>query len=354
MLRLYPDFRVGGKPKFILADEPPKLMFIPDQVRKCVVFIGYRLPSGEMSLQGTGFLVGRTIEGTGQAFYYLVTAAHVIQGISSIDNFDGKVLLRMNFLDGNAYTVESDISNWKFHPDEIEVDVAVLPNVSNLADVGDIQAIALEMFLNEQIRVENDLGLGDEVFLTGLFHNHHGKQRNIPIVRAGNIAAMPEEKVRTRMGFIDAYLVEARSIGGISGSPVFLYQGIDRKYAKNTIITGTGERASTFFLLGLMHGHYNLDLLSEDAIDMDAKGREVVNMGIAIVVPSEKILEVINQPMIREPEDAHEKQLRESQMPTLDSIGETKGITQAGFEDALKMASRKISEPVSEKKETSE
>lgn len=326
-------------------------MFIPDEVRKCVIYIGYRLPNGEMSLQGTAFFVARTIEGTEKGFIYLLTAAHVIQGINTVDNFDGKVLLRVNFLDGNAHTIESDISQWKFHPDEIEVDVAVLPNVNISAF--DTKAIPIDMFLDEAIKIENDLGLGDEVFLTGLFHNHHGKQRNIPIVRAGNIAAMPEEKVHTKFGFIDAYLVEARSIGGISGSPVFVYQGIDRKYSKGTLLAGTGERSSTFFLLGLMHGHYNLDLLSEDAVDMDAKAKEVVNLGIAIVVPSEKILEVINQPMIKEEEDKITAEVKARLLPAMDSVGE-KEVFQVDFEDALRRVSRKTYAPDEETKETLE
>jgi hypothetical protein len=323
---LYPDFRVGGKPKFILAKEPPKLMFIPDEVRKCVVYVGYRSPDGEMSLSGTGFLVARAIENTSRAFYYIVTAAHVIQGISSKENFDGNILFRVNFKDGNAYTVESPVENWRFHPEESEVDVAVLPNIGALVDKADIRALPIGMFLDEKIRIDNDLGLGDEVFLTGLFHNHHGRKRNIPIVRAGNIAAMPEEKVKTEMGYIDAYLVEARSIGGISGAPVFLYQGMDRKYAKGSILTGTGIRTSTFYFLGLMHGHYNVDLLSQDAVDMDVRAKEVVNMGIAIVVPSEKVLEVINQPMIRDNEIEYEKKLQENLTPTMDSLEESGSV----------------------------
>ena len=328
MLQLYPDFRIGGKPKFVLADKPPKLMKIPDEIRKCVVYVGYRLPNGEMSLQGTAFLVARAIDGTDLAFYYLITAAHVIRGISSLDNFNGKVLLRVNFFDGNAYTIESDINNWRFHPEQPEVDVAVLPNVANLSDNTDVKAIPLWMFLDEIKLIEFDAGIGDEVFLTGLFHNHHGRKRNIPIVRAGNIAAMPEEKVLTRMGFIDAYLVEARSIGGISGSPVFLYlSGMDRIYPKGTVLMGAGERVGNFYFLGLMHGHYNVDLLSEDAVDMDAKAREVVNMGIAIVIPSEKILEVINQPMIKENEDKQENLIRQSQLPTFDSVEVNTGLT---------------------------
>src|SRR5215213_9491133 len=100
---LYPDLRVGGNPRFILADEPPNLMLIPDEVRKCVAYIGYRKPTGEMSLQGTAFFVGRPIEGTDKSFCYIVTAKHVIQGIGS-KTPNGQVILRVNFTDGNAYT----------------------------------------------------------------------------------------------------------------------------------------------------------------------------------------------------------------------------------------------------------
>jgi hypothetical protein len=353
MLQLYPDFRVGGKPKFILASEPPKLMFIPDEVRKCVVYIGYRLSSGEMSLQGTAFEVSRPVEGVeGRSYHYLITTAHVIKGISSKENFDGKILLRVNLNTGDAQTVETDASDWLFHPEESEVDVAVLPFVSELNLNADIKSIPVYMFLDEQLQSKLEISIGDEVFLTGMFHNHHGRKRNIPIVRVGNIAAKPEEKVRTQMGFIDAYLIEVRSIGGLSGSPVFVHLGVDRAIKKELV--QVGNRGSTFFLLGLMHGHYNVNLLNEDAVDMDTKTKEVVNMGIAIVVPSEKILEVINQPMIREKETESENKMRESKLPTLDSLDEDEGITQKGFEDALKLASRRTSELDQETKETSE
>jgi hypothetical protein len=57
----------------------------------------------------------------------------------------------------------------------------------------------------------------------------HGRQRNIPIVRIGNVASMPHEPVATKnRGAIEAYLVEARSVGGLSGSPVLVQLGIVR------------------------------------------------------------------------------------------------------------------------------
>lgn len=40
-----------------------------------------------------------------------------------------------------------------------------------------------------------NVGVGDEVFITGLFANFAGKVPNVPIVRVGNLAAYPEERI---------------------------------------------------------------------------------------------------------------------------------------------------------------
>ena len=73
-----------------------------------------------------------------------------------------------------------------------------------------------------------------------------------------NIAMIPDEPVTTSLGDIKAYLVEARSIGGLSGSPAFV---------RETGAEGTGS----FYLLGLMHGHWGVP----------AKGRS--GMGVYIL-----------------------------------------------------------------------
>ena len=46
---------------------------------------------------------------------------------------------------------------------------------------------------------ENEVALGDEVIVSGLFKHHFGKSRNIPIVRTGNLAALSEERIKTKM-----------------------------------------------------------------------------------------------------------------------------------------------------------
>jgi hypothetical protein len=163
------------------------------------------------------------------------------------------------------------------------------------------------MAVTQEIISKEQIGLGTEVFLVGLFAHHFGKRKNIPIVRVGNISAMPEELVETRMGKIDAYLVEARSLGGLSGSPVFANLGVVRMH-DGQLQMRTGD--PFLYLLGLMHGHWDLRVSEIDDDVVDNTGIQRVNMGIGIVVPAQKIIEVINQPRIVQAEAEHEAELR--------------------------------------------
>jgi hypothetical protein len=209
---------------------------------------------------------------------------------------DGKVLLRFNLKDGGIRLVESDVAQWESHPAS-NVDVAVL--AFGIPPEFDVRFIGEAYSATDDVIAKYRIGIGDDVFITGLFVNHYGSERNIPILRVGNIAAVPSEPVKTGMGPMDAYLIEARSIGGLSGSPVFVYLDPLRQGAgpKGSLFVSSGEGpvGGAFFLLGLIHGHYDVS----PAIDLtraDALKDEAINMGIAIVVPFSKILETINQP----------------------------------------------------------
>ena len=48
-----------------------------------------------------------------------------------------------------------------------------------------------------------------------------------------------------------------------------------------------------FYLLGLIRGHWNWD---EDDSDSISEEIEAINMGIAIVTPTIKILDIVNHP----------------------------------------------------------
>jgi len=177
-------------------------------------------------------------------------AKHLIDGLE--ERGIERVFLRTNTKDGSAKLIAIKIDSWRFHPTDSTVDVAAVRLV--LSNEFDFMQVPITMAATPDIVLENAIGIGDEVFIAGLFHKHSGTLRNIPIIRVGSIAAIREERIPTkRFGLIDAYLIEARSIGGISGSPVFAYCGHER-IVNRQLITPRG----TFWLLGLIHGHFDI------------------------------------------------------------------------------------------------
>jgi hypothetical protein len=292
-------------------------MQLPEEIRKCVVFVGQATNSGAIRMLGTAFFLARTYEGTDQGFTYCITAKHIVEGIRRSGGY--QVFLRVNLRGDKFQWISTDLGKWLFHPTDDTVDVAVLRIA--MPDEFDQLSYPLRSLVTADLIGAEGIGIGDEVFLVGLFAQHCGSEKNIPIVRVGNIAAMPEEPVATKMGMIEAYLMEARSIGGISGSPVFVHLGTAPRIIDGRTTPAMGR--GLHYLLGLMHGHWDLPASSLDMTVEDKANEGRVNMGIAIVVPTEKILEVINQPAIRGPELVAEAKMREKNLPVMDSPGES-------------------------------
>ena len=285
-------------------------MQIPDEIRKCVVFACYNTSAG-IQLAGTAFFMSYPLGETQFQVAYIITAKHVIEGISK-RSVDQKVYLRMNLKKGGIIFVETPIKDWIFHPKESNVDVAVL-NLTPKPDIVEYRTLPFNMAATEEIVQKEEIGVGDDVFLTGLFVNHFGSQRNIPIIRVGNIASMPEEKVHTEdLGDIDAYLVEARSIGGLSGSPVFAYLGAMRRIGTSIQM---GRQGPLFYWIGLMHGHFDLSKYGIDNLAKDSIANLKINMGIAVVVPVWKILEVINQEVFMKARESELRKVLKESMP---------------------------------------
>ncbi|HXU38285.1 MAG TPA: hypothetical protein VN937_18150 [Blastocatellia bacterium] len=285
-------------------------MFVPDEIRKCVAFVGYRQRNGIPQLAGTAFFLIRPIDNTELSFEYTVTAKHVIDNIR--DKGVSEVLLRVNMAGGSAQWIATSLNRWTFHPDESEVDVAIYRSV--LPEEIDNRYFPLNACATDEVVKTVRIGLGDEVVIPGLFAHHHGQHRNVPIVRIGNIAALPEEKIESQYGMMDAYLVEARSIGGLSGSPVFAHVPVPLRSLEGFHTSSETQ----FCLIGLMQGHWDSRLSQADSALDAYSGSERVNVGIGIVVPATKILEVINQPTIQEDEERQRQELRKKRLPKLD------------------------------------
>jgi hypothetical protein len=281
-------------------------MRIPDNLKKCVVFIGIKTPEQnieQIKYIGTAFIVSVPSSKVPRgSFIFLVTAKHVARKIENKECY-----LRVNLKSGGSEIFGLGNVSWFFHPDEVgQTDVAVYPfalNTDVLRRI-DFEAIPLVSFLSDETRINQGIGEGDEIFIVGLFSRHTGNQKNLPIIRMGTIAMISDEPIQTqKFGSIEAYLIEARSIKGLSGSPVFVLKQNGIRIAQHIIPSSK----VTLHFFGLMHGHW--DLNPGESLDMDDAegGEDSINVGIAIVIPAKHILETINCKGLAQFRDEQEK-----------------------------------------------
>ena len=273
--------------------------------------------------RATGFLILTQEAGNEWRFPYIVTAEHVISALLTAGH---SIFCRLNLNDGTVRTESLAEAHWSYHPtekDDLRTDVAVTPLMfSTDALAHDFIPLPENGFTVGGQRKR--FGLGDQIFAIGLFKNHFGQDRNIPIIRIGNIAAMPEEPINTRLGLMDAYLIEARSIAGLSGSPVFVDEPPSATpVGQPPMISAAGIIRDTRFysdpdavewtqyhLLGLIHGHFDIRNLEYDSVVEDSGGFGI-NTGIGIIIPGEKILETVYQPDLVSERLAIQKSLRQ-------------------------------------------
>jgi hypothetical protein len=267
-------------------------MRIPDRLLKSVGFVSRFQPEGDGALLqfgATAFVVGvHTDEKFGLA--HIVTAKHVAEAIEPAE-----AVIAMNAKDGAPLFLRSGDQQWFYHPTEPDsVDVAVMPFGSRRFQEYDIEWLPEDIFATDKRIADFDIGLGDEIVTIGLFTRFSGQKQLTPLVRTGNIAMMPKDKLPSKtFGEMEAYLAEGRSIGGLSGSPVFVRNTVKMPAQTAQGTPGYIAGLGAFHLLGLMHGHWDLPvsfLASEQA--------EAVNMGVSIVVPAKKILETLYHPRL--------------------------------------------------------
>src|SRR6516165_5458623 len=146
-------------------------MQVPAAIRKCVAFLAYNGTDG-LKFAGTAFFVSIDPKEFGVIFIYLVTAKHVIVQIKK-HSVDGNVLIRLNDTTGSFKFVVSAAANWVLHPDDTSIDVSVLPWAPDPSQF-DFLVYPYEQFLTDAIIKDQDVGVGDEVFMTGLFASHYG------------------------------------------------------------------------------------------------------------------------------------------------------------------------------------
>jgi hypothetical protein len=197
-------------------------MKINEKIKKCVAFLQLKKADGTFEYAGTCFFVFFEINQT--KYTCVVTAKHVIEGVQKL-GLD-EIFIKVNLKNGKTDTISTKIDGWVKHGDK-NIDIAI--HGFSFEEDHDHLYYPKSSFMTNELIQANEIDCGDEVFITGLFKHHAGNSRNSPIVRIGNIALMPSEKIQLENHLMDAYLIESRSIGGLSGSPVFVNLGDVRK-----------------------------------------------------------------------------------------------------------------------------
>jgi len=281
---------------------------------------------------------------------WVVTAGHVINEAQSI----GPIYVRLNLRDGGFEDVELPFEGWIQSRDS---DVAIAPFA------WDDSYWATPLILSHALPLKEvqdlKLGIGDEVAFVGLFSQHPGTVRNLPIARFGAISRMPfDEKLRVEIRRnpketreIEAYLVEARSWGGHSGSPAFAVLSPIRQPG-HIVGLDVGGRVGFPGLLGLVQGHYNIPSDVPFVGDILPGGfAHSVNSGMAVVVPSWSILALLEGAQVKgHMERTRTEADRQKATPIPDTVSppDEANLTRSEFEDALRRATRKVDQPKDE------
>jgi hypothetical protein len=280
----------------------------------CYVYPDERLANKGAASGATGFFVQHRHKFPGDrarnfVARYAVTNDHAIKDRETKTYFPNPAI-RLN-ISGKAETIPTNGLRWI---KDAMRDIAVLPLFDNdafsHAEFLDTLEFAAEgSFSNEAIEMGGwkNYGLGDEVFMVGRLLDHDGREVNSPSIRTGIISMFPCAATEDEM------LVECRSLWGYSGSPVFA--GV------SNLAPPTNYRTMSMIrLLGMNRGH---------AIANDT------NTGMTFVVPSWRILELINSSEVLMESEKISEQEKKSPLPVkrgLDSAGSPKQKTGTGFE----------------------
>jgi hypothetical protein len=253
-------------------------MRVPDAAARSVVYLGQGTSPETFHAIGTGFLVDdKRVPG---GVYYLITADHVAKRLKT------PFAIRFNDQENKSHIQQSQLPfQWWRHPTDKSVDAAVFPWGLR----GRFATFPINRFISENNLEATRIGIGDEVFIVGLFRKWAGREKFSPVVRHGHIAMMADEPIPTdNYGDTPMHLIEAFSLKGMSGSPVIARQTIPIPLSpRSDDEPDTVLALGAMYLLGLVHGYLPVQEV-----------KQLWHSGISMVVPSTKILEILNQPKL--------------------------------------------------------
>ncbi len=276
-------------------------MRLRDDLRQSVCFIGFGSGDDFKSV-GTGFFLGY------QGLQYLVTARHIAEPIG-----DDPFGIRVNRRERGTLTWHCDDPPiWRFSDDDT-VDAAVMLFLPP-GDVRETTCMGLAegLIANRETMGRENIGVGDICYAVGLFRLMAGRDRILPFVHTGNIGLLPEDhRIPTRSWRnsgpktfqTEGYLAEMTSIGGLSGSPIFArptfgLHGVELSDGREANALVANEQ---IHLIGLWQGAWDGD---PDDVTRHEAGDYKVPVRIGVIVPIEKVIEILESPVVKQERDA--------------------------------------------------
>ena len=137
---------------------------IPPKVLNGVVYLYKTRADAEAGSNkgGTGFIVSLPSVTPDRTFLFFVTNWHVAVQ-------QGFPVIRVDKFDGPPDVFEFDCSDWRYLP---EYDIAVIP--IRLEETHKFSVVSKLDFLSKEMKEQERIGPGDDVFMVGRFLDHQG------------------------------------------------------------------------------------------------------------------------------------------------------------------------------------
>lgn len=319
-MRLVTRYSYRGYPYTLWEKEVPR---IQDEYLDCSIYLYASVTDAERgnNIGGSGFLCSvPALHVKDGMFIYAVTNRHIID--------DGYSTVRINTQDGKTDIFEFEERNWIRHPQGDDLAIHPMPALNS--DIYKYKSVGSDLFLDNKTVERYNIGIGDDVFVVGRFINHEGKQQNNPSLRFGHIAQMNNNPILIKRGFSyfeqECFLVEARSIGGYSGSPVFLE--LSSFYSRPERTEPSPNRR---WLLGVDCAYLNnrLPVRDKNGDPIQQEYHVESNTGMMPVIPAWKLTEMIDSNLLIESRKKQEEfYMKNNPLPvvTLTSSKEEKAI----------------------------
>jgi hypothetical protein len=256
---------------------------------------------------GTGVIVGRESDRfPGEHHCYGVTNWHVACQL-------GASIIRINGRDA-VRTFEFDPMDWHFLRNGDDLAAVHMPDGADVA--GLIAMVPEQIFANQAVIADFEIGPGDDTFMCGLFLNHYGNGEKIrPSFRFGNISMLADDDAPLEVATgacRPCHLVDTRSRTGYSGSPVFVYRtasltslpiGWERDLSQGGTVLISHRKDHLLGLLGIHCGQFwdTLKVRAVKKAEPEAVGETIkegdklrVESSMTTVVPAWRISELLD------------------------------------------------------------